>query len=530
MSFALKNFLKKLFSNKYSLIQQKAQLCEERNKLILKNLNGIAYQIDIRNPQIIYMEGNVEELTGYSIDDFVNGKKFWIDIIYSEDVNKFLNEAKNLALSDNYTADNEYRIIHKNGKIVWVRDIAARFNVDKKIIHGILYNITNYKEKEEKLNLISHSIDNARVPVFWVGSKGEILYANKAACKALEYTEEEILKLTVFDIDPNVKRETWEEHWQKTLEKDSFVFQSIHRSKSGKEYPVEIFVDTIKYKGQYIHTDIVNDISERKKYEQQLIEAKEKAELSDKLKTAFLSQMSHEIRSPLQKILGFVELIKEYIELTNNNIDPEIYEYFTLINLSSRRLIRTIDTILNMSEMHTNSYTPIFIERDLYSLIYDIYQEFKHDASVKKLAFGFDNFTNNSIARIDEYSTIQIFENLIDNAIKYTDKGFVKISLGRDYKNNLYVEISDSGIGMTKEFMNKLFSPFNQEEIGYTRTYEGLGLGLALVKKYCDLNNAIIDVKSEKGVGTTIRVIFQAFRSSNSYSTNSYQTLGQNKK
>ncbi len=530
MSFALKNFLKKLFINKYSLLKERAQLCEERNKLILKNLNGVAYQIDIRNPQIIYMEGNVEELTGYSIDDFVSGKKYWIDIIYSEDVNKFLNEAKNLALTDNYTADNEYRIIHKNGNIVWVRDIAAKFNVDKKIIHGILYDITTYKEKEEKLKLVSHSVDNARIPIVWVGSKGEILYANKAACKSLEYTEEEILKLTVFDIDPNIKRETWEEHWQKTLEKDSFVFQTIHRSKSGKEYPVEIFVDTIKYKGQYIHTDIVNDISERKKYEQQLIEAKEKAELSDKLKTAFLSQMSHEIRSPLQKILGFVELIKEYVELTNNYIDPEIYEYFTLINLSSRRLIRTIDTILNMSEMHTNSYTPIFIERDLHSLIYDIYQEFKHDASVKKLAFSFDNFTNNSIVRIDEYSTIQIFENLIDNAIKYTDKGFVKISLGRDYKNNLYIEISDSGIGMTKEFMNKLFFPFNQEEIGYTRTYEGLGLGLALVKKYCDLNNAIIDVKSEKGVGTTIRVTFQAFHSSNSHSTNSYQTIGQNKK
>jgi len=525
----LKNLFKKLLGYKNSFLKEKALLCEERNKLILKNLNGVAYQIDIKNPQITYLEGNVQELTGYSIEEFISGKKFWIDIIYSEDVNKFLNEAKNLALSDNYTADNEYRIVHKNGNIVWIRDIATTFKDDKKIIHGILYDITNYKEKEEKLKVVSHSVDNARVPIFWIGSKGEILYANKAACKSLEYSEEEILKMTVFDIDSNIKRENWEEHWQKTLEKNSYVFETIHRSKSGREFPVEISVDTIKYKGQYIHTDIVNDISERKKYEQQLIEAKERAEVSDRLKTAFLSQMSHEIRSPLQKILGFVELIKEYIELSNNYIDPEIYEYFTLINLSSRRLIRTIDTILNMSEMHTNSYTPIFLERDLYSLIYDIYQEFKHDASIKKLDFSFESLTNYSKVKIDEYSTIQIFENLIDNAIKYTDKGFVKVSIGRDSRNNLYVEISDSGIGMTKEFMNKLFFPFNQEEIGYTRTYEGLGLGLALVKKYCDLNNAIIDVKSEKGIGTTIRVTFQTFQSGNSYSNNSYQTIVQNK-
>ncbi|MDH7604163.1 MAG: PAS domain S-box protein [Melioribacter sp.] len=525
----MKNFLKKILRNKNSFLNERAQLCEERNKLILKNLNGIAYQIDVRHPQITFMEGNVEELTGYSVEEFMSGKKFWIDIVYSEDVNKFLNEAKNLALSDNYTADNEYRIVHKNGNIVWIKDIATTFKDDKKIIHGILYDITHYKEKEEKLELVSYSVDNARIPIVWVGSKGEFLYANKAACKSLEYSEEEILKMTVFDIDPNIKRENWEEHWQKTLEKNSYVFETIHRSKSGREYPVEIFVDTIKYKGQYIHADIVNDISERKKYEQQLIEAKERAEVSDRLKTAFLSQMSHEIRSPLQKILGFVELIKEYIELTNNYVDPEIYDYYTLINLSSRRLIRTIDTILNMSEMHTNSYTPIFVERDLYSLIYDIYQEFKHDASVKKLDFRFESSTNNSKIRIDEYSTIQIFENLIDNAIKYTDKGFVKISIGRDARNNLYAEISDSGIGMTKEFMDKLFFPFNQEEIGYTRTYEGLGLGLALVKKYCDLNNAIIEVKSEKGIGTTIRVTFQIFQSGNSHSINSYHTVVQNK-
>ena len=525
----MKNFFKKIFRKKKNLLKEKALLCEERNRLILHHLNAIAYQIDVRNPQLIYMEGNVEELTGYSKEEFINGKKFWIDIIHQEDVNKFLNEAKNLALLDNYTADNEYRIVHKSGKIVWVRDIAAVFKDNKKIIHGILHDITHYKENEEKLKLVSYSVDNSRIPIFWIGSKGEILYVNKAACNSLEYSEEELLKMTVFDIDPNVKKENWEEHWQKTIEKKSYTFETIHRSKSGREFPVEIFVDTIKYKGEYIHTDIVNDISERKKYEQQLIEAKEKAEVSDRLKTAFLSQMSHEIRSPLQKILGFVELIKEYIEFSNDNVDPDIYEYFTLINLSSRRLIRTIDTILNMSEMHANSYTPIFVERDLYSLLYDIYQEFKHDASAKKLDFNFESLTSNSKIKIDEYSTIQIFENLIDNAIKYTDRGFVVISIGRDTKNNLYVEISDSGIGMTKEFMNKLFYPFNQEEIGYTRTYEGLGLGLALVKKYCDLNNAIIDVKSEKGIGTTIRVTFQTLRQNNSHSTNFYQIISQNK-
>lgn len=504
----IKNFLRKIFG-KEVVLNRGWEIFNEKEEFILQCLNGIAYQIDIQESKIISFKGKVEKITEYPIEEFISNKKIWLELIYEEDLKVFLTETKKLITKDNYNADLEYRIVTKHGNIKWVRDIAKNFIIEgRKIICGVLYDITEQKEKDEYLNLIKYSIDNSRIPVFWVGDKGEILYVNKAACQSLEYTEEELLKMTVFDIDPNTDKEKWEKHWQKTLEKKSYVFETQHKSKSGKIFPVEIFVDTIKYKGKYIHTDFVNDITERKNHEKELIEAKRNAEISDNIKTAFLSQMSHEIRTPLQKILGFVSLIKDYLETNIESLDKEIEDYFMLISLSSKRLIRTIDTILNMSEMQTNSYRPIFVERDLYSLLKSIYEDFKQDAELKKLRFSFLNFSNTTIAKIDEYSMIQVFENLIDNAIKYTNNGEVKVMINRDEIKRLYVEISDTGIGMSKEFIVKLFSPFNQEDFGYTRKYDGLGLGLALVKKYCDMNNALIDVKSVKGEGTTIRITF----------------------
>ena len=97
---------------------------------------------------------------------------------------------------------------------------------------------------------------------------------------------------------------------------------------------------------------------------------------------------------------------------------------------------------------------------------------------------------------------------MIDNAIKYTKKGKIEILLGKNKTGNIMVEVKDTGIGMSKEFLPRLFKPFTQEDQGYSRSFDGNGLGLDLVKKYCEINNAVIEVESEKNVGSTFRIIF----------------------
>ena len=110
----------------------------------------------------------------------------------------------------------------------------------------------------------------------------------------------------------------------------------------------------------------------------------------------------------------------------------------------------------------------------------------------------------------DEYAINQIFANLVDNAIKYTREGFVNVNFYNKNKN-LCVEIEDSGIGISEEYKKNIFIPFTQEDSGYTRKYEGNGLGLALIKEYCRINNAEITFSSEKGNGTTFTIIFKNY-------------------
>lgn len=250
-----------------------------------------------------------------------------------------------------------------------------------------------------------------------------------------------------------------------------------------------------------------NEIVKIKAVEDELRIAKEKAEESCRLKTEFLEQMSHEIRSPINTMLNFISLIKEEF---HSPLGEDMKFSFNAIDSSSRRIIRTIDMILSMSEIKTGSfecnYKKINIEKEVLN---NLANEFSSLAALKHLKLSIISNTEIPLIIGDLHSVNQIFVNLVDNAIKYTNHGEINIQLYKADNGSLCVDVSDSGIGMSKEFLEKLFTPFSQEEQGYRRRFEGNGLGLALVKKYCEFNNAVIIVKSKKNVGSTFSVMFK---------------------
>ncbi len=244
----------------------------------------------------------------------------------------------------------------------------------------------------------------------------------------------------------------------------------------------------------------------RKYFEEELLKAKIKAEESDKLKSQFLAQMSHEIRSPINTILSFTSLIENEL---NGKLTKEIENSFSIIKSAGDRLIRTIDLILNMSEIQTGSYEYSPRKVDIYSdILVNLINEANASIKNRKIKFNVEKETNDTIRNVDNYTVSQIFVNLLDNAFKYTNEGKIVLSISKTKNNKLAISVSDTGIGIAKEYIPKLFNPFSQEEQGYTRTFEGNGLGLALVKNYCEMNNAEIKVKSKKGIGTTFTVIF----------------------
>ena len=244
---------------------------------------------------------------------------------------------------------------------------------------------------------------------------------------------------------------------------------------------------------------------ERLKYESGMLKAIESAEKANRLKTEFLAQMSHEIRTPINTILSFASLLKEDLA---DRISDELKPSFSVMDNAGRRIIRTIDLILNMSEIQTGSYDPYFTDFNLDDAIENIYLELLLIAKNKGINLILNVQTDEMMIHGDNYTVSQIINNLVDNSIKYTLKGQVEIIVRRNDANELIVEIKDSGIGISKDYLPYLFTAFSQEESGYTRKFEGNGLGLALVKSYCEINNASIEVESEKNVGTTFRVIF----------------------
>jgi PAS domain S-box-containing protein len=247
---------------------------------------------------------------------------------------------------------------------------------------------------------------------------------------------------------------------------------------------------------------------EREKTNMELIRAKEEAEKAERLKSEFLAQISHEIRSPLNVLLNYSQLFKQLI---GDNIEPEIFQGFDGMENAGNRIIRTIDLLLNISELQTGSYSFRPKTIDIYSqVVSPLFNEYKKLARGKNLILNTIRHTDNTKLNCDEYSVTQIFANLIDNAIKYTNEGKIEIFIDRNFSNKLFVKVADSGIGISENYLPQLYSQFSQEEQGYTRSYEGNGLGLALVKKYCEINNIDIYVDSIKNKGTTFTLIFNS--------------------
>jgi signal transduction histidine kinase len=247
------------------------------------------------------------------------------------------------------------------------------------------------------------------------------------------------------------------------------------------------------------------DITEREIALKQIIRAKEKAEEADKLKSEFLAQVSHEIRTPLNVILSYHLLLKD--ELSDSFREENNYA-FNAIELAGKRLVRTIDLILDMAVIQSGKMEVVKKETNIYNLLKSLYDEFIKFAEAKNLELKLVNNVAEPLVYTDHYIIEQAFQNLIENAIKYTERGKVDIIIYRNLDEKICVDIKDTGIGISPGYLKQIFEPFSQEETGYTRKYEGLGLGLALVKKYLDLLGTEIHVVSEKERGSVFSIRF----------------------
>ncbi|MEJ5350450.1 MAG: PAS domain S-box protein [Melioribacteraceae bacterium] len=484
---------------------------EEKMRLLVEGTSYFFFYSHDTEGRITYISPSVEKITGYKVEEWLNQNNWFltdspINLKARENTRKMLRGEKceYPIYIEIYNSKNEkillevYEVPHyRDGKIIG--------------LHGIARDVTEQKKSEALLKKSYDRLNRAEIVAksgnWELNLNTKKISASKGAALIYGVNRDEIDYELIKKIPLPEYRNLLDNALKNLIENDipydvEFKIKKVDTGEIRDIHSVA-FYD----KDSQTVFGVIQDITEKKKLIEELIEAKEKAVASEKMKTNFLAQMSHEIRTPINIIMGNLQLIKE--ELCKNP-DDEICELFDGIELANKRIMRTIDLILNVSELQTKSYEPIFKEIDLgKQILPSLYEEYKLLAEMKHLKFIFNNKIDDAKIIADDYSVAQIFANLIDNALKYTHTGEVKINLDKNEKGEIFVEVRDTGIGMSEDFMQHLFEPFNQEEQGYSRTYDGTGLGLALVKSYCDINKAKIEVESKKGKGSKFRVTFR---------------------
>ncbi len=252
----------------------------------------------------------------------------------------------------------------------------------------------------------------------------------------------------------------------------------------------------------YQNTEIIetNNYLESKVEERtkELLLAKERAEESDKLKTAFLNNISHEIRTPFNGILGFLQLIQD-----EDLSDAERKKYYTVINESSDRLIKTINDIVEIAQIQAGQTKLSISKTNVVTLTNTLYNRFKPYADSKGIAFVLRQSitADNALFATDEEKLNSIISNLIDNAIKFTKTGLILLHAEKD-ANALKFSVQDTGIGIATARQSAIFERFVQADIADKNAFQGAGLGLAISQAYVELLGGRIWVESNEGKGS----------------------------
>jgi signal transduction histidine kinase len=236
----------------------------------------------------------------------------------------------------------------------------------------------------------------------------------------------------------------------------------------------------------------VQDITEQKKIEKELLTAKEQAEESDRLKSAFLANMSHEIRTPMNGILCFAELLKE-----PNLTGDDQQQYLSIIAESGNRLLNIIDNLISISKISAKQPEISISKTNINEQIKAIYSLSKMKVGEKEIAITFSNALSEKRSMIytDCLKVNAIFSNLLDNAIKFTQTGQIDFGYIKK-KEFLEFFVKDTGIGIEKTQQKMIFERFRQVSESLSRDYEGAGLGLSISKAYVEMLGGKIWVKS----------------------------------
>jgi len=359
-----------------------------------------------------------------------------------------------------------------------------------------------HKKSEELARKLSAAIVQSPESIVITDKMGNIEYVNPKFSGLTGYSMEEVLGKT-----PRILKSG--EHpkdfygvlWETILSGKKWTGELHDKKKSGELYWESASISPIlNEEGEITNfVAVKEDITEKKKMIEELVRAKEKAEAANRLKTAFMNNISHEVRTPLNYILGFADAVCEP-DIT----EDEKQKYLKTLNAGSERLINTITSYMDIAliasgniEVHPGNFSPS-------EMLHLLYNEYELKCRDKNLEFKLVLPDNSShlYLKNDPELMKKILVQLLDNSVKFTTEGHIHFGFTI---NESLIEffVSDTGTGISKEFQGRMFEHFAQEDLTLTRKFDGRGVGLAIVKGLCDLMGIKIHMASQTGYGTT---------------------------
>jgi PAS domain S-box-containing protein len=505
----------KLFESQLALKKS-----EEKYRSIFENIQDVYFEISLKG-EILEISPSIENMLSVKKEDILQQSLF----PDKNEENAFLELLK----EKGFISDYEVFLRKDNGQkipaSITCKYLFDQYTQPRKII-GTIRNITERKQAEE---VIRHSEERYRILA--ENSSDMIskhnwdrtyLYVSPACTKLLGYYPEELTGRPAYQlIHPEDVESIRKNHILLLENRTSSFIESYRIRKKDNSY---IWFETNNQVIYNQNTNLVQeivcvsrDITERKDKEE-LVKAKEVAERANKAKSEFLANMSHEIRNPLNAIIGMTST------LSKTPLNQDQKQYLNSISVSSSNLLGILNDILDFSKIEAKKVDLVFASFKLDEVVANIIDSFKPLAEKKQLSLYYDIATNtpNNLYG-DEKKITQILNNLLSNAIKFTTHGHVELTVGckklQSDTANIHFQIVDTGIGVRKEDIPKMFESFRQLDISTKKEYQGTGLGLAIVKSLVEMMNGKVLFESAVNKGSTVsfEIPLIVSRSSDSY-------------
>lgn len=371
-------------------------------------------------------------------------------------------------------------------------------NFEYKAINEKLVEAKNAAEEQQQiLSAVSNqSSDGITIADF----NGKYTFVNPAFCQMSGYSREELLTMSATDMIADKKARNL---FLLTInEMEGRPVRMKLKRKDGSEYIAEVVANKLNTGKENLAVGIIRDISQFVKRENELWLAKKKAEESNRLKSAFLNNITHEFRTPMNGILGFTDMLA-----MDADTDEKKGYYLSVIQDSCKRLLEIVDDTVELSQIQSNDLELQFEAVDLGKLIESLAETSKRKAERKGIEFQFnvECRNNKSLIITDLHKLKRSLKHILDNALKFTQKGSITLTCLYE-KENIIIHVKDTGIGISRKMQEVVFEPYRQVESHLRRNFSGNGIGLALVKAYIQMLGGTVSLSSEETKGTTVTV------------------------